>query len=163
MMMLGSPKRDTSGLDARLAARVKIGIITAQFNATYTASLERHCLTALKASGIPEKNLTVVHVPGSLEIPVVAKRLALSERYDVIIALGVVIKGETYHFELVANESAHGCQQVALDTGVPVIMEILACSTEAQAAARCGDDERNKGREAAAAAIAMLNLMPKLG
>ena len=119
-------------------------------------------MRTLKAAGLPAKQIDTFAVPGALEIPVVAKRLALSERYQVLIALGVVIKGETYHFELVANESARGCQQVAIETGVPVIMEILACYTEAQAKARCGNDNRNQGITAANAAVAMLNLLPTL-
>lgn len=145
-----------------LASGVHVAVITSQFNARFTASLERHCMRTLKAAGLPAKHIATFAVPGALEIPVVAKRLAQSGRYQVIIALGVVLKGETYHFELVASEAARGCQQVATETGVPVIMEILACYTAAQAKARCGNNAHNKGREAATAAVAMLNLLPHL-
>ncbi len=152
-----------ASLPPDLAKRSGVAIITSQFNAELTTNLERHCLQALTAAGLPRERVDTFAVPGALEIPVVAKRLAQSGRYDVLIALGVVLKGETYHFELVANEAARGCTQVALDTGVPVIMEILACYTREQAEARCGANEMNKGREAAGAAVAMLNLLPKLG
>jgi len=149
-------------VNATIASSARVAIVTAQFNGEYTASLERHCVAALQQAGLAHDRVETFAVPGALEIPVVAKRLAASGKFSAIIALGVVIKGETYHFELVANESARGCQQVALETGVPVIMEILACYTEAQAVARCSNGQHNKGREAAAAAIAMLNLLPKL-
>lgn len=158
-----SPLQQPMKLPPEIARRSRVAIITAQFNAAFTKNLERHCVRALKTAGVPAKQVTSFAVPGSLEIPVVAKRLALSERYQVIIALGVVLKGETYHFELVAENAARGCTQVAVETGVPVIMEILACYTRAQAQARCGNNVHNKGREAAAAAIAMLRLLPKLG
>lgn len=157
-----SPISSMLKLPSTIAKRSRVAIITSQFNAKYTMSLQRQCLATLKTAGLAAKHVDTFVVPGALEIPVVAKRLALSERYHVLIALGVVLKGETYHFELTANESARGCQQVALETGVPVIMEILACYTNAQAAARCGNNQHNKGREAAAAAIAMLTLLPKL-
>lgn len=151
-----------SRLSPDVAKRSHVAVITSQFNAKYTASLQRQCIKTLTAAGMPAKHIETFAVPGALEIPVVAKRLALSERYQVLVALGVILKGETYHFELVANVAARGCQQVALDTGVPVIMEVLACYTEAQAVARCGNDNGNKGITAANAAVAMLNLLPRL-
>lgn len=149
-------------LSPDLARRSRVAVITSQFNAKYTASLQRQCIKTLTAAGMPAKHIETFAVPGALEIPVVAKRLAVSERYQVIIALGVVLKGETYHFELVANEAARGCNQVAIETGVPVIMEVLACYTVAQAAGRCSNNKQNKGIQAAAAAITMLNLLPQL-
>ena len=157
------PAQDRHTLHPNLASGVHIAVITSQYNGELTASLERACLDTLAAHGVPANHIHAMHVPGALEIPVVASRIARSGNADAIIALGVVLKGETYHFELVANEAARGCQQVALETGVPVIMEVLACYTEAQAQARCGNNGRNKGIEAAAAAIAMLNLMSSIG
>ncbi|MDO8559738.1 MAG: 6,7-dimethyl-8-ribityllumazine synthase [bacterium] len=149
-------------LDPTVATTVRVAIITAQFNREYTSSLERHCVAALQQAGLARDRITTFAVPGALEIPVVAKRLAARKKFSVIVAFGVVLKGETYHFEIVADQCAAGLQQVAVQTGIPVINEVLACYTAAQAEARCGDNDGNKGREAAAAAVAMLNLLPQL-
>ena len=106
--------------------------------------------------------MTIVWVPGSLEIPVTALKLARRKNINAVIALGAVIRGETYHFEVVANECARGIMEVSLLTGKPVIMGVLTTDTVAQAQARSRDKGRNKGRDCATAALAMIALFKRL-
>ena len=119
-----------------LASGTRIAVITSDYNGELTASLKRACLDTLTAHGVPMVNIHSVHVPGALEIPVVASRIAHSASVDAIIALGVILKGETYHFELIADQCAAGLQQVAVQHRLPVINEVLACYTLEQAPAR---------------------------
>lgn len=144
-----------------LASGARIAVITSQYNRELAASLEHACLDTLAAHGVPAGNTHVIHVPGALEIPVVASRLARSGEVSVIIALGVILKGETYHFELVANQCAAGLQQVAVTHGVPVVNEVLACTTVEQAQARAMGNG-NKGVEAALTALRMIGVMREL-
>ncbi|NRF70646.1 6,7-dimethyl-8-ribityllumazine synthase [Aquincola sp. S2] len=135
-----------------------IGIVQARFNAELTAKLAEACLAELKTLGIEPKLITHVTVPGALEIPVALKAMADSEDYDALIALGCIIRGETYHFELVANESGAGVTRVSLDHQLPIANAILTVENEAQAWARAED----KGRDAARVAVEMANLMDEL-
>ena len=143
---------DLDGTDLR------IGIVQARFNEKLTTQLAQSCLAELEALGVSAKHIRHVSVPGALEIPVVLKALAESGDYDALIALGCVIRGETYHFELVADQSGAGVLRVALDHGVPVANAILTVENEAQAWARAED----KGRDAARVAVEMANLMEDL-
>jgi 6,7-dimethyl-8-ribityllumazine synthase len=135
-----------------------IGIVRARFNDAITDKLAQACLQELAALGVADKHITVVTVPGALEVPVALKAMADSEDYDALIAIGCIIRGETYHFELVANESGAGVTRVALDHQIPIANAILTVENDAQAWARTED----KGRDAARVAVEMANLMDDL-
>jgi 6,7-dimethyl-8-ribityllumazine synthase len=137
---------------------LRIAIVRARFNDSVTRKLEEACVAELARLGVTGKHIKQVSVPGALEIPVVLKVLAESEEYEALIAIGCVIRGETYHFELVANESGAGVTRVALDNQVPIANAILTVENEAQAWARVED----KGRDAARVAVEMANLMEEL-
>lgn len=133
---------------------LRIGVVRARFNEPMGATALETCIARLGELGVVAADITVVSVPGALEAPLALQKLAATERYDALIALGAVIRGETYHFDIVANESASGLMQVQLDTGVPVANGILTTDTEAQAQVRAGP----KGRDCAEAAVEMANL-----
>jgi 6,7-dimethyl-8-ribityllumazine synthase len=137
---------------------LRIGIVRARFNQALTEKLAQACLSELDRLDVDEGDIRHVSVPGALEIPLALKAMAASGEFDALIALGCVIRGETYHFELVANESGAGVTRVALDHGVPVANAILTVEDEAQAWARAED----KGRDAARVAVEMANLMEDL-
>jgi 6,7-dimethyl-8-ribityllumazine synthase len=149
---------DTGSPDALEGAGLRIAIVRARFNDAITRRLEDSCVAELQRCGVSEKHLTRVQVPGALEVPLALKALAESEGYDALIALGCVIRGETYHFELVANESGAGVTRVGLDHTIPIANAILTVENEAQAWARAED----KGRDAARVAIEMANLLEDL-
>ena len=134
---------------------MRIGIVRARFNDAITGALAKACLYELAALGVAERHIRQVLVPGALEIPLALKAMAESEDYDALIALGCIIRGETYHFELVADQSGAGVTRVALDHLLPVANAILTVENEAQAWARAED----KGRDAARVAVEMANLM----
>jgi 6,7-dimethyl-8-ribityllumazine synthase len=135
-----------------------IGIVQARFNAPLTDRLAQACRGELAALGVPDRHITHVTVPGALEIPVALKAMADSDDFDALIAIGCVIRGATYHFELVANESGAGVTRVALDHQIPIANAILTVDTEAQALERVDE----KGRDAARVAVEMANLMGEL-
>jgi 6,7-dimethyl-8-ribityllumazine synthase len=137
---------------------LSIGIVRARFNDAITRALAEACLAELAALGVADKHITQVTVPGALELPVALKAMADSEDFDALIALGCIIRGETYHFELVANESGAGVSRVSLDHQIPVANAILTVENEEQAWARAAD----KGRDAARVAIEMANLLDDL-
>ena len=134
---------------------MRIGIVRGRFNESIGATLLDACLARLAELGVASPRVDTVSVPGALEIPLALQKLAVTGHYDALIALGAVIRGETYHFEIVANESAAGISSVALDTGVPIANGILTAETDAQAEARV----QQKGRECAEAAVEMANLL----
>lgn len=140
-------------------AGLRIGVVVARFNETMGERLLAATTQTLQASGVRERDILVVHVPGALEIPLVLGTLARSGRHDALVALGCVIRGETYHFEVVANESASGITRVQLDTGVPVANGILTTEDEAQALARADQ----KGADCAWVAVQMARLISTLG
>jgi 6,7-dimethyl-8-ribityllumazine synthase len=147
------------GAETLLTGRdLRIGVVQARFNAAITDKLAEACLAELAALGVASKHIRHVKVPGALEIPLALMVMADSEDCDALIALGCVIRGETYHFELVANESGAGVSRVALDHQVPVANAILTVENEAQAWARVEE----KGRDAARVAVEMANLMEDL-
>jgi len=137
---------------------LRIGIVRARFNQALTEKLAQACLAELDRLDVDEGDIRHVSVPGALEIPLALKAMAASGEFDALVALGCVIRGETYHFELVANESGAGVTRVALDHGVPVANAILTVENEEQAWARAED----KGRDAARVAVEMANLMEDL-
>ncbi|MEX0958549.1 MAG: 6,7-dimethyl-8-ribityllumazine synthase [Burkholderiales bacterium] len=136
-------------------AGLRIGIVVARFNREIGDALLGACLEELARLGVRPGDVSVATVPGSLEVPLVLQKLAISEHYDGLIALGAVVRGETYHFEVVSNESADGILSVQLDTGVPVANGILTVDTEEQAAARTGE----KGSDCARAVVEMVRLL----
>ena len=137
----------------------KIGIVASKFNEFITKRLLNACLEELHQCGVKREHVTTVFVPGSLEIPVVAMKMAKKKNIDAVICLGAVIRGETYHFEVVSNTSAQALAQVPLLTGKPVIFGILTTSNEDQAYKRSEPKGTNKGREAALAALEMIDLL----
>jgi len=153
--MQSADKRQADKLNG---AGLVIGIVQARFNAALTDKIAQACRYELAALGVAERHVTQVTVPGALEIPVALKAMADSDDFDALIAIGCVIRGETYHFELVANESGAGVTRVALDHQIPVANAILTVDTEAQAWERVED----KGRDAARVAVEMANLMSEL-
>ncbi len=137
----------------------KIAIVVSRFNEFITKKLLTGCLKELLRLGIKQNEITVAWVPGAFEIPVAALKFARKKKIDAVICLGAVIRGETMHFELVAQGAAFGITEVALTTGKPVIFGILATETVDQATKRCGRE--NKGIEAARNALQMVNLLKK--
>ena len=137
---------------------LRIGIVVSRFNAEVGEALLAACTAALKKHGVLAPDIRVITVPGALEVPLALQKMANTGNYDALIALGAVIRGETYHFEIVANESAGGITTVALDTGVPVANGILTTDSDDQAAVRVSQ----KGADCAAAAIEMANLLKKI-
>ncbi len=140
----------------------RFAIVASRFNAAITDALLDAAVAALAEHGVPDDHISVVQVPGAFEIPITAKRLAATGRYEAIIALGAVIRGDTPHFDYVAGECARGIGRVALAEDVPVIFGILTTDTDAQARARAGGERGNKGSEAALAGLEMVTLLRRL-
>lgn len=158
--MFGADKGKLESSDKRLEGRkLRIGIVQARFNASVTDALAQACEDELRVLGVDGDNLVRVQVPGALEVPLALQALAETGRYDALIALGCIIRGETYHFELVANESGAGVSRIALDYQLPVANAILTTESLEQAIARQSD----KGRDAARAAVEMANLVDDIG
>ncbi len=157
--MFGAQKGELNASDRKLdGSELRVGIVQARFNNSVTNALAQACRQELLALGVIEKHVELVSVPGALEIPVALQAMAESNRYDALIALGCVIRGETFHFELVAQESAAGVTRVALDYQLPIANAILTTENMAQAEAR----QTEKGPEAARAAVEMANLLSDL-
>jgi 6,7-dimethyl-8-ribityllumazine synthase len=140
----------------------RFAIVAARFNALVTESLLTGCKDAFARHGVPEDKIDVVWVPGSFEIPLVARKLAGGGRYTAVVCLGCVIRGETSHFDHVAGQAAAGVMQAGMDTGVPVIFGILTTDSVEQALNRAGLKGGNKGADAAMVAIEMVNLLSRL-
>lgn len=143
---------DTNG------AGLRIGIVMGRFNIDVGDGLLSSCTAGLVKHGVAQKDMRIVTVPGALEIPLTLKKMAQSGKYDALIALGAVIRGETYHFEIVSNESSRGITEVQLATGVPIANGILTTEDDDQAEARMAQ----KGLDCALAAIEMARLLPRL-
>ena len=144
------------------AKGLKVALIASRFNEFVTSKLVEGALDGLVRHGADPKNLTLVKVPGSFELPQVASKLAAQGGYDAIVALGCLIRGETPHFDLIAAEAAKGLAQVGVSSGVPVIFGVLTCDTMEQAIDRAGGKAGNKGWDAALAAIEMVSLFSRL-
>jgi 6,7-dimethyl-8-ribityllumazine synthase len=140
----------------------RFAVVVARFNGLITESLLSGCHDALSRHGVSDDRVDVAWVPGSFEIPVVAKRLASTGRYEAVICLGCVIRGETGHYDHVAGQAAGGVLQAGLATGVPVIFGVLTTDTVEQALNRAGIKGGNKGADAALSAIEMVNLLKRL-
>jgi 6,7-dimethyl-8-ribityllumazine synthase len=142
---------------------LRIALVASRFNQAVVERLVTGAVEALVARGALRSALELVRVPGAFDLPPVVRRIAESGRYDAVVALGVVIRGETAHFDYVAGECAAGLARVADDTGVPVAFGVLTTENEEQAFERAGGSEGNKGADAAHAAIELANLLRKLG
>jgi len=140
----------------------RFAIVASRFNALVTEALWTGCRDTFVRHGVPEDRLDLVWVPGSFEIPLVARKVAESGQYAAVICLGCVIRGETGHYDHVAGQAASGVMQAGLETGVPVIFGILTTETVEQALNRAGLKSCNKGADAALAAIEMVNLLKRL-
>jgi 6,7-dimethyl-8-ribityllumazine synthase len=138
------------------------GIVASRFNDFITARLLDGALDALRRHGADEDKITVARVPGSFEIPLVAKRMAASRQYDAVICLGAVIRGATPHFDYIASEVAKGVAMAGLETGVPIAFGVLTTDSIEQAVERAGTKAGNKGFDAACSAIEMANLLREL-
>ena len=151
MIEAGEPAKDT-----------QIAIVMSTYNSSIVNSLLEGCLHTLNGAGIENRSITIVKVPGAYEIPVVANMLATRQRYNAIIALGAIIRGETPHFDIIAHACSQALGEVAMKYNLPVIFGVLTVNTIQQAKDRSGDEESNKGSEAAKTALDMISVMSKL-
>jgi 6,7-dimethyl-8-ribityllumazine synthase len=140
----------------------RIGIVASRYNSHIVDRLLTASIAVLVKAGISEKDILVVHVPGAFEIPVAVQRLVLKKECEAVIALGAIIRGETPHFDYIARECSQGLARIALNQDVPVIFGVLTVDNTEQAMDRSGDEESNKGAEAAQAAVQMINVMRKI-
>ncbi len=145
------------------AKDMKVGIVVARFNEFITSKLLGGALDALHRHEAKDEDIDVAWVPGAFEIPVVAKKMAESGKYDAVIALGAVIRGSTTHYDYVCNEVSKGVAQVGMQTGVPTIFGVVTTENIEQAVERAGTKAGNKGTDAAMAAMEMSNLLKKIG
>ncbi|MDR3685404.1 MAG: 6,7-dimethyl-8-ribityllumazine synthase [Coriobacteriia bacterium] len=146
-----------------VATGLKFGVVISRFNELLSSRLLSGAKDAIVRHGASESDIDVAWVPGAFEIPVVASKLAASGRYDAVLALGVIIRGGTPHFEYIASEVSKGIAKVGMDTGVPVMFGVITADTIEQAVERSGTKAGNKGWEAAEAAIEMANLVKAMG
>jgi 6,7-dimethyl-8-ribityllumazine synthase len=154
--MFGADKGEVAATDSRMnGKKLHIGIVQARFNASVTDALAQACKTELHALGVADKDIDHFTVPGALEVAVALQAMAEKSKYDALVAIGCIIRGETYHFELVANEAGAGVTRIALDYQLPVANAILTTEDMAQAVAR----QTDKGRDAARVAVEMANLL----
>ncbi len=137
----------------------RFGIVVSKYNEFVTSRLLAGAMDVLVEAGADKDNIDVAYVPGAYEIPLVAREFGKSGRYDAVICLGAIIRGETPHFEYISSETSHGIQQAALESCVPVIFGVLTTDTGKQALERSGEPERNRGSDAARTAVQMADLM----
>lgn len=157
--MFGAEKGHVAVGDSRMnGKKLKIGVVQARFNAGVTDALANACKAELLVLGVAEKDITHVTVPGALEVPLALQAMAEKGSFDALVALGCIIRGETYHFELVANESGAGVTRIGLDYQLPIANAILTTEDMPQAVAR----QIDKGRDAARAAVEMANLIESI-
>ncbi len=157
------PSEQPKVIEGEWVARdLRFALVAARFNDFVVEPLLRGALDALRRHGVGDKQIEIVRVPGAFDIPIVVRKLALSRRYEALIALGAVIRGQTAHFDYVAGECASGIARVALETGVPVAFGVLTTDTVEQAVDRAGGKAGNKGADAALVAIEMANLLRRL-
>ena len=150
-------------IDGQLsAAGFRFGLVVSRFNSFITARLLAAATDALQRAGASSNHVDVVHVPGAFELPLASKKLAGTGRYDALIAIGCILRGETSHYDYVCSETARGLQLAQMDSGLPIIFCVLTCDTLEQAVDRAGLKGGNKGFEAGLAAIEMAHLSRKL-
>ncbi len=141
---------------------VKIGVVVSKFNIEITEGLLKGALAELKKQSISDASIKIFHTPGAFEIPLTAKMLCKSKNYSAVICLGAVIKGETAHFEYISDVVSKAIMQLNLEYNIPVTFGVLTAYTDEQAKKRSSDDEYNKGREAASAALEMIGIMKSM-
>jgi 6,7-dimethyl-8-ribityllumazine synthase len=157
--MFGADKGSIASTEDRMNGKgLKVGIVQARFNASVTDALAQACKAELLALGVADKDIEHLTVPGALEVPVALQAMAEKANYDALVAIGCIIRGETYHFELVANESGAGVTRISLDYQLPIANAILTTEDMPQAIAR----QVEKGRDAARVAVEMANLLEAL-
>jgi 6,7-dimethyl-8-ribityllumazine synthase len=157
------PNEPPKIIEGELLARdLRFAIVAARFNDFVVEALIRGALDALRRHGVVDKQIDIVRVPGAFDIPIVARKLALAHRYEALIALGCVIRGQTPHFDYVAGECAGGIARIALESGVPIAFGVLTTDTAEQAVDRAGGKAGNKGADAALVALEMANLLRRL-
>ena len=139
-------------------AALRVGIVMSRFNLPICEGLLSACVAELKRLGIADSNMAIANVPGALEIPLVLQSMAKSGKFDALVALGAVIRGDTYHFEVVSNDACRAIMEVQLDTGIPIANGLLTCDTDEQAEVRM----QPKGSDCAQAAVEMANLKKAL-
>src|SRR6266436_4461061 len=144
------------------AAGLRFGIVVSRFNNFITERLQAAAVDALERAGAASKDVGLMHVPGAFELPLAAKKMAATEKYDALIAIGCVLRGETTHYDYVCSETSRGLQLAQMDSGLPIIFCVLTCDTLEQAIDRAGLKGGNKGFEAGLAAIEMAQLSRKL-
>ncbi len=147
----------------KIKQHFNVALVVGRFNEDVTRRLYEGALERLKELAFADEHITVVWVPGAIEIPLTAQRLARTNSYEVIICLGTVIRGETGHYEYVCNQASTGCQTVALENDIPVIFGVLTTENEAQALERAGGQQGNKGRDAVDAALEMVSVLCQIG
>ncbi len=155
-------QRHTPRLDGIKGNGLRFAVMVSDFNVPITDGLLSYCLKTLKLAGVAHSDVAVLRVPGAFELPLTGLTLAKTKKYDAVIALGCIIRGETPHDRYISQETARGLGQAALQTGVPMIFGVLTTLNAAQARARSGSGPLNKGRESALAALRMANLMRTL-
>ncbi|MBS3745673.1 MAG: 6,7-dimethyl-8-ribityllumazine synthase [Wenzhouxiangellaceae bacterium] len=141
----------------------RIGVAVARFNAEVTEMLVAGCRESLRDAGVGESDIELVRVPGAWELPLACQHMIATGRFDAVIALGAVVRGETAHFEFISGECARGLMQLAADTGMPVAFGVLTPENGDQARERADPERGNKGREAALAALEMIDLADRVG
>jgi 6,7-dimethyl-8-ribityllumazine synthase len=146
----------------RSGKKLRIGLVVSRFNAPVTEGLLQGAFRGLKSAGVSKRAVTLLRVPGAFELPGASQRLALTGDVDAIVCLGAVIRGETEHFTFISSAAQQGIMEVMLSTGVPIIFGVLTTETGEQALARSGEDDSNKGYEAALDAVEMANLYRNL-
>lgn len=156
--------KEINVLEGKLVAKedMKVGIVAARFNEIIVNKLLGGAVDGLVRHGVEERNITAAWVPGAFEISAVVKKMALSGKYDAVIALGAVIRGQTSHYDYVCNEVSKGIAQVSLETGLPIMFGVLTTDNIEQAISRAGSKAGNKGYDCAVGAIEMVNLMEQI-
>jgi len=157
--------REINLIEGKVVAKegMKVGIVAARFNEIIVNKLLSGAVDGLVRHGVEDKNITAVWVPGAFEIPTVALKMAQSGKYDAVICVGAVIRGQTSHYDYVCNEVSKGIAQTALQTGVPTLFGIVTTENIEQAIARAGSKAGNKGYDCALSAIEMVNVMDQIG
>lgn len=152
-------KQSSLAIDKKFTKKLRIAIVRTNYHVELIDNLEFYARKTLIASGVAEANIQTITVPGAWEIPLLVQTAAKSKQFDAIIAFGVIVKGETYHFDMIANEVGRALMQLSIDYSIPVALEVLAVFDKKHAQARAGKNDHNKGTEAANAALQTLLAM----
>lgn len=145
-----------------LTEKIRVAIVRTDYHKELIDNLEKYCQKTLVENGVSKLNIETFVAPGSWEIPLIAQEVAKSKKFDAIVAFGIIVKGKTYHFDMIANECARALMEISLSNSIPVVLEVLAVFDKSQALERAGDNDRNKGIEAAIAVLKSLKTLSKL-